>query len=406
VTDKLFEHLGGMITVKIKGEYVEKVLNMAMSRGIYISDVRKIERGVLLRVRSSGFEALKAICTENEYEYEVVSKKGMPFIKNAFRRRMGFLVGAFFFVLAIYTLSSFIWFVDVRGNNLLSDQVIIDAAAQYGVFKGANKSNFDRIEAENALIRDINQLSYVKISVKGVSARIEVVEKTLSSPEITAPCNIVANADGVIEDILVLTGQQNVQIGQAAVKGDILISGVVYPQTNPYGLDNAEKPLQPHIVRARGFVKARVWREGYGECLLKNDKLVLAGEKKVKRSLVFPWTKNAAEQMEHSFPISVIEKKEKTLRTPWGNLVWVTEVEQEQKVETEEFTEEAAAKLAAESALDLLRNTYGDDFNTDNYQTKIVSSPSDPVVRVRVSVEKIEEIGTPQLINPDGLTVN
>ncbi|MDR1616687.1 MAG: sporulation protein YqfD [Syntrophomonadaceae bacterium] len=397
-----FEYLGGMITVRIEGEYVEKVLNMAMSRGLYISDVRKIEGGVLLKVRGSGFEALKTICAENGYEYSIVAQRGAPFVKRAFRRRMGFLVGAAVFVSAVYILSSFIWFVDVRGNNLLSDQVIIDAAARYGVSKGANKSGFDRIEAENAMIRDISQLSYVKISVKGVNASIEVVEKTLSSPEITAPCNIVAAADGVIDDILVLMGRQNVRTGQAVVKGDILISGMVYSQADPYGSEETENLLQPRAVRARGFVKARVWRESYGECRLKNDKLVLAGEKRVKHSLLFPWTKNPAEQagqMEHSFPISVMEKREKTLPTPWGNFVWVTVTEQEQRVETEELTEEAAAGIAAESALKSLRDTYGNDLNMDNSRSQIISSPSDSIIRVRVSVENIEEIGTPQLIN-------
>jgi hypothetical protein len=49
--------------------------------------------------------------------------------------------------------------------------------------------------------------------------------------------------------------------------GDILISGVVFPEVSPYIVVDPEQEnssaTMPYTVRARGQVEARVWYEGY-----------------------------------------------------------------------------------------------------------------------------------------------
>ena len=100
-------------------------------------------------------------------------------------------------------MSSFIWFVEVTGNNNVKTNQIIITAAKYGVYQGAAKWNFSRSEVEEGILRDLSSLSYVKVDIRGVKARIEVVEKVLPSDEITGPCHIVASKDGIIEDILI-----------------------------------------------------------------------------------------------------------------------------------------------------------------------------------------------------------
>ena len=47
------------------------------------------------------------------------------------------------------------------------------------VYIGAAKWNFSRNDAEEAILREIKDLSYIKIDIRGVKAHIEVVEKVI-----------------------------------------------------------------------------------------------------------------------------------------------------------------------------------------------------------------------------------
>lgn len=88
-------------------------------------------------------------------------------------------------------MSSFVWFVEVNGNKKMETSKIMLTAAKYGVYQGAAKWNFSRTEVEKAMRRDLAQLSYVKLDIHGVKARIEVVEKILPRKDIAGPCHLV-----------------------------------------------------------------------------------------------------------------------------------------------------------------------------------------------------------------------
>ena len=99
------------------------------------------------RIRSSGYEALKSLADENAYDMEVLDRRGLPFMKSAIKRRMAFLGGALGFILALYILSSFVWFISVEGNDRINDKEILDTARRYDVYQGAAKWNFSRNHA-------------------------------------------------------------------------------------------------------------------------------------------------------------------------------------------------------------------------------------------------------------------
>ncbi|MEN6460319.1 MAG: sporulation protein YqfD, partial [Syntrophomonas sp.] len=274
---RFFDQLGGIIGVKIRGEKQEKIINMALSRGIYIWDIKKDYDSIILKVKASGYEALKNICDENGYVMETTVKQGFPFFKGVFKRRLGFLGGALIFVAALYLLSSFIWFVEVSGNRQVDRASILNTAAKYGVYEGAARWGFSRSEVEKAMLKELSQLAYVKVDIKGVKANIEVVEKVFPQNEINGACHMVAAKSGIIKEVLVLDGQAAVKEGDVVARGDILISGIVFPSVNPFMEGENLPPEKPYQVRARGSVKAQINYQGYGECRLKSEKTRLTG---------------------------------------------------------------------------------------------------------------------------------
>ncbi|HWP95527.1 MAG TPA: sporulation protein YqfD [Syntrophomonadaceae bacterium] len=398
MSKKIFENLGGMITVRLTGKNLEKVINMAMARGIFIWDIKKNGDGLRFRVRSSGYKALQNISQEGGFELTAVGRQGLPFFKQVLRRRVGFVSGVLFFVLALYLISSFVWFVQVSGNRLVDGQKILQTASHLGVHRAAARWSFDRRAVEEALLREIPELSYVRVNIQGVRAQIEVVEKVLPSQEITGPCHIIAARDAVVDSILVLNGQAHVKSGDVVSRGEILISGLVDPPTSEYVTpDPADKDRKPTPVRARGVVQARVWYEGYGECPLKSEKLVLSGQETKCVYLQTPWSKIRLQGNEHSgYAQSQNSSKERIFQTFLGIWGVVVDTQQEQRMQKDVYTESQAVSIARDRALKDLAARLQASQPFNDCKVEVLSSPSDPILRVKVSVEILEDIGVAQ----------
>ena len=406
MSNRFLNQLAGIIKVNLRGERPEKIINLALSRGIHIWDIKKTDDGMHMKVKISGFEALENICEEYNYSLEVIKQEGVPFLKGLFVRRLGFWAGAVIFIAALYFMASFIWFIDVSGNQKVDKSRIIMTAARYGVYPGAPRWTFSRSEVEGAMLRDLNELAYLKIDIKGVKATIEVVEKIFPREEISGPCHIVAAKEGVVEEVLVLAGEAQVEKGKAVSKGDILISGVVYPQKNPF-MEGVEEELEekPSLVRARGQVKARVWYQGYGECRLRTEKILISGKKSSEIKLeiggkTIPLKKAKIKNYDYS----ISEMKQKEIKTPLGSVRVYKTCWREQLKKITVYNEEEALSIAQEKAMKSLLKKMGKDKKIVNQKKRLLSSPSDSIIRVQLSVETIEDIARAEPINvsPNG----
>ncbi len=397
---KFFDHFGGIVTVKLLGLRPEKIINMALARGIFLWDLKKDQDSMNFKIRSNGYEALKSLANEHSYDLEVIDQKGLPFMKSALKRRIAFLGGAAGFIVALYILSSFVWFVTVSGNDKVDEQTILRTAAQYGVYKGAPKYNFSRVKVEEAILRDIKQLTYIKIEIRGVKADIQVVEKILPGDEITGPCHLLAKKDGVIEEILVLEGQAQVREGDAVAKGDVLISGIVIPEPNPFMSGEAVQELNPYLVRARGTVKARVWYEGYGECILYQESKIFTGQDKRLIYIKTPWNEfKIFGDDKKEFRLFTGSETQRIINTPLGEFTVIKIVEKEQVAEIREYTEKEATRIAKEKALKTLHKKIDKARKISDSKLEVLSSPSESVLRIKVAVETIEDIALAEPIN-------
>ncbi len=397
---KIFEHLGGMVSVKLKGKNPEKAINMAMARGIFLWNIKRSSDGVSFRIRNSGFKALQTISRENGFELQKTGQHGLPFFRQVINRRMGFFGGVLFFILALYLLSSFIWFIDVSGTNVVSRDRITAEASLQGVHRGALKSSFSSREVEQELLRQISELSYIRVEVKGIKAHIKVVEKALPSQEINVPCDIIAAREAVVEEVLVLNGQARVKEGDVVAKGDILITGQMDPYSSPYvPEDPQEGGQQPILVRARGIVNARVWYEGYGECPMKSESLIYTGRKARKVYLKTPWGDLPLSGTHaETFPRAELRSAEKDLWTPSGPVGLRILVQQEQLIRREEYSESEAVSIARDKAVKNLEDMLQRAEPFTDCKVEVLSSPSDSILRVKVAVETLEDIGEPRVL--------
>ncbi len=397
MASRFSDQMGGFISLRLRGGHQEQIINLALSRGIYIWDIKRDDTYLYMKVRNSGYEAFKTIADEHELELEVLKRDGLPFYKKILKRRMGLLGGAALFVAVLYIMSSFVWFVDVTGNQNVDGTRILASAARNGIYPGAGKWSFSRIEAEEAMLRELNELSYIECDIKGVRTNIKVVEKILPDPDINGPCHIVAERDGLVAEVLVLNGQASVQAGKVVVKGDVLISGIVIPPPPFEGIPVDPNAMTgPTLVRARGHVKARTWYEGYGESRRAREDTVLTGKEYDRIYLRTPWGEVVIAG-KGDVPFASFEERER-IRVGIGNWSLGWNDYREQVVETTKFSENEAVETAREAAMQNLKASMQGNVKVVDSRMEVLSSPSDSIVRIKVFVEGLEDIGTPRAI--------
>ncbi|HRW13267.1 MAG TPA: sporulation protein YqfD [Syntrophomonas sp.] len=393
--NRFFNHLGGVITLRIKGKNPEQLINLALSRGVYIWDVKWQGENLRMCIRNSALPAFQAIAAENGFALEIVSRRGWPFFKTKAQRRIGFFGGAALFVLILYGLSLFVWFVDVEGNQVVSTHQILQSAARHGLYQGSGKWQISCSEAEKAILRELPRLTYVQCEIQGARVHIRVVEKVWPDEEFLGPCHLVAKRDGVIEEVLLLQGQAIVKTGQIVGRGDILISGIVYPpEPEPTELLDNEPAKQPALVRARGIVKARTWYEGYGECPRSIEKRVLSGKTLREIKLITPWKEIRVKDAKISQNgLYQQEGKHFSVNTPPG--LWGIYIKQyhEQYKNVKTYTEAQAIVVAREKGINHLRRKIQPGVEISDTRLEVLSSPGDAIVRIKVAIESIEDIG-------------
>ena len=250
--------LRGFVVISLQGRGVERLLNLAVSRGIGFWDLQKQKNEARLSVSLASFRALRPLLRKARCRLRIRRKVGLPFVIYRLRRRWGLVAGALFFVAALYLATSLVWEVRVTGNRHLGEAEILALAEQLGIRPGAWKWKLNLSELEEELPRRHKDIAWAGLRFYGTVLEIEIAEHL---PELTVdqrPADIVAAKDGLVERVLVIEGRAVVKVGDTVSKGDLLIEGVV-PIEEGFLEPGETAPVKE--VRARGEVEARIWYE-------------------------------------------------------------------------------------------------------------------------------------------------
>ncbi|HHY46770.1 MAG TPA: sporulation protein YqfD [Firmicutes bacterium] len=399
--DGLWPYLSGYAIIKIKGRAQEKCINLACARGIRLWDIRKVsDRFLIAKVELRNLGALGPILQRVGCKAEVEMKAGLPFIIGQVLGRKGFIAGALIFAVALYVLSSFIWFVEVKGAREIPDQRILAVVAGTGIRPGVPKSAVDPRRLEQAILAEVREVSWVGVTINGTKLTVEVAEKRLA-PRDDLITHIVAAKDALVEEMILLAGVPVAKAGMTVRRGDVLVRGYAVRDARDGGAVRGDRHTDGfRVVDARGIIRGRVWYEGLATVALREEILTRTGRKASGLGLRFaghhilvghPPADFAGyeEQRERfGFPLKI-----GNLRIPVEaeRILW-TEVRRVTKIRTRD---EAEARALAMARAELgLRLPGGEnplvqrEFITENKERGTVTA--------RVIAEFIEDIGTPR----------
>lgn len=277
----LWYYLHGYVIISVTGFSVERFVNLAAYKGIYLWDIKPQGAGVTMKVSIDGFRMLKECARKTGCHFKIIGKQGLPFRMHHYQKRKMLVVGAFFFVIGLYILSSFVWVVKIEGNDRIPQQQLLEACDSMGLRPGVWKRKVDTTVISEKLIEDFGDISWVSVKIQGTNAQIQIVE-TIPKTEIVdrrTPTDIIAAKDGVIVSMAVSAGTPLVQADDVVEKGDMLVGGEVI-------IKAGEEELGKEYVHAEAVVKAKLWYSIEEEIDLKYTQKEYTGEFKDDISVI------------------------------------------------------------------------------------------------------------------------
>lgn len=246
----LINFLFGYLNIELEGYYIERFINTCISKNIFLWGIKRTKSTILFaNIGAGDFKQAVKIAKKHGCRIKIKSKSGLPFIIKKYKKRKIFFILLFLVIIGIYTLSKFVWNIEITGNTKVDSIEILSALEEDGLKVGVLKSKVDTDEIINKIRYQREDIAWIGIELDGTNAIVKIVEAD-SKPEIIDEndyCNIVATKDAVIEKISAQNGTLMVKEGDTVKKGDVLIAGWM-----------EGKYTGKNYVNANGEVKAKV----------------------------------------------------------------------------------------------------------------------------------------------------
>ncbi len=226
---RLLHFLLGYVRFKAWGDFPERLLNLCAGRGIPVWGIVRRKGCIQGMMYVKDYKKMRKIRAKSGARLRILEKRGLPFILRRYKNRAGLLVGLLLFFLILRVMSGYIWTVDIVGNERVPDSEILAALEKVGIEEGTRIASIDPANVRQRLILEVPDLSWAAVNIEGTKATVDVRETREVPDKIdeSVPCNLKAARDGRIIGHQVTDGSLVVQVGDAVVAGDLLVSGVV-----------------------------------------------------------------------------------------------------------------------------------------------------------------------------------
>lgn len=253
---QLIRSLLGYVVFTGTGGFPERFINLCVKYRVPLWDLKNHGESFSGKTTIPGYKQIRPAAHRSGVQLRIQEKRGLPFLTAKNKKRIGLLIGLTIAVLLVGVLSSMIWSVTVEGNENIPEEQILAVAEGLGVKMGVRRKSLDSETVADALLREIDGLSWAALNIDASKAVIEVRE-SIPKPDISdtqTPANIIAAEDGVLTKVEVYSGTAVLPVDSAVLKGDLLISGVVKNLDNSETLKGAQGNVYANVRRDMLFV--------------------------------------------------------------------------------------------------------------------------------------------------------
>lgn len=391
---RLWNYVRGYVIIIVEGYFIEKFINICTSRRILLWDIRvHKDRLVTMRLSIEGFKKIRPVARKTKCRVSILKKVGLPFILNRYRNRKAFFIGGIIFIVLMFVLTSFIWSIEINGNQELPAERIEEVLAENGIKTGVLKYKIDTEAAVTDILLELGDIVWASIDVRGTKVKVELRER-VKTPEIVprnVPCDIVAVKDGFIKQVIAKQGIEAVGEGDTVKKGQILISGRI-PLKGKEG--------EFRLVHAMGTVYARTWYEEREPVVTERVERIPTGKVINDYAVILFNKKVDILKKKNKFKDFSFQESRKQLSI--GEyfvfpVELITKSYHEEQVEKTFINEEVAKHLAVESAYRKLTEQVPENAEIVKKNVNFVKGKDDSLI-AEVIFECVEDIGTTRKI--------
>lgn len=262
--------LSNKVTFISEGAENEKLLNYCADSGIEIVSPKNKNYILKAKVSAKDYKKLRKPAKKYGLKIKIFKKTGISFFLKKNYKKAGIIFGVITVIIAFLLLERFIWVIDISGNQKVSDENIIKLLNETGFKKGSLAKNHNIRDIEWFIMNENDDIALAEINITGSVAEIlirETSEKAEMKYDDDIPVNIVASRYGIIRKMDVFDGQKCVNIGDAVMKGDLLVSAVYEDRHNKLTLKHSRAKI---MAETDYYITAEFPLE---ETVIKKDKL-------------------------------------------------------------------------------------------------------------------------------------
>ena len=226
----LLRYIQGYLRIRVTGYSPERFLNLCKNKKIDVWGLDAGHNAYDMYIKVSGFRKLKPILRKTQTKVSILERYGLPFFFYHYRKRKLFFIGIFTCLIIIYSMTFFVWNIDLEGNQTITDDVLIEYLESEHIFHGMSKRDVNCEQIVKDIRKTFNEIIWVSASLDGTRLFIHVKENAdtfLGSDVETFPSDIVADKSGTIVEMITRNGVPQVSVGSVVTQGDLLISGSI-----------------------------------------------------------------------------------------------------------------------------------------------------------------------------------
>ena len=226
---KFLSWIRGSVRIRIAGGFCERFLNLCAYHDIHLWNLQPAENGYEAGMSLNNFRRLKPLARKCHIRIRILEKSGLPFFLFRNRKRKVLFLSLFAAFLLVFSLSFFIWDIEIMGNLSVTDEKIMDYLRKERIHQGVLKSSLDYKQLAADLRQFFPEITWVSVKLQGTRLLIDMKENedVLEETEETAPCSLLCDVDGIIVQMVTRAGTPVVSVGTEVKKGDLLVSGIV-----------------------------------------------------------------------------------------------------------------------------------------------------------------------------------
>lgn len=224
----LYRSIGGQVRAELTSADIPGFLAAAGKLSLHLRDLQmENELTVRFTLERSSLGRLSALAYRRGERLQILGRWGIFWKAAALVRRPVLTAGLGLLAALTLFLPSRILLVEVQGNAVISENRILETAAQCGIRFWASRREVRSEGMKNALLEAMPELSWAGINTYGSRAVITVREGRDGGEETEPPLvsSIVAALDGFILSCQAERGTALCAPGQGVKAGDVLISG-------------------------------------------------------------------------------------------------------------------------------------------------------------------------------------